>query len=397
MFMFLFAWALPISFVPLNAAALPIHIVGISRELAMAAPISAEMGSALVTAIVAGWLSDRIGWQYPVFFGLAFSLAGAVTSYAAPNFELFLVSRALTGLGYGLAWMGIQALVVHHAAPAVMTSSVANITASIFTGYLLGTLVGGVLADLVGYALVFLAGAGALALPSVYALIFLRPYMAESQPHAAGTATTGVSGRGGLLRNVDFCALLFGSVAPFSIAQVSLLYYAVPIFLHTAGFGTSEIGFVLAMYSTIFVFLAPPIARKIDRRENKKVFVLAGGIIGSLALSGLYFAPNIAGVVAAAALLALASSVGSAAQTSYALQLDQVRAAGVGLATGLQRSADKFGQMLGPLIVGALYSVASLPTALALIGAFYVLATFLFFVIAKRSSAAPIVHPQPHG
>jgi MFS family permease len=387
MFMFLLSWALPISFVPLNAAALPAHLFNIPHQLAMAAPISAEMGSALLTAILAGWLSDRVGWHVPVFLGLGFSFAGALTSYFSPSFEVFVISRALTGLGYGLTWMGIQALVVHHTTSAVMTTSIANITASIFTGYMLGTVAGGFLADAAGFASVFLVGAASLALPAAYAFVFLRAYWREPEGRLRNKRAPAGTAAIGLLRSADFSAVLFACIAPFSIAQVSLLYYAVPVFLNAVGFGTAEIGSVLAMYSAIFVFLAPPIARRIDKQEKKKIFVLAGGLLGSLALSSLYLAPGVTGVVIATAALALASSIGSAAQTSYALQLDSVRSAGSGLATGLQRSADKFGQMLGPLIVGGLYSVTSLPIALAWIGLFYFAATLIFFLSARPADA----------
>ena len=387
MFMFLFTWALPLSFVPLNAAALPIRVLDIPLQLAMAAPISAEMFCALLTAAFAGWLSDKAGWQVPTFLGLALSFAGALASYNASSFELFVGARALTGLGYGFAWVGIQALVVGYTAAGVMTFSVANMTAAIFTGHMLGTFTGGWLADVLGFAGVFLFGAFALVFPAAYVLGFLRIYFRKPIRPLQTPSTRGIAGIGPLLRNRNFTALLLASVIPFSIAQVSLLYYAVPIILNATGLPTSEIGSVIALYSAIFVFLAPAIARRIDTKEQKKNFVVIGGLLGSLALSSLFIIPGLPGVIFSTAVLALASSIGGAAQTSYALQLKAVRAAGIGLATGIQRSADKLGQMLGPLVIGAMYTSAGLTTALALTGAFYLLMTFVFLLLARSSDS----------
>ncbi len=385
MFMFLFTWALPLSFVPLNAAALPALAIHIPPQLAMAAPISVEMLCALVTAALAGWISDKAGWQVPTFAGLALSFSGAIAAHYAGNFEAFVLSRALTGLGYGFAWMGIQALVVGRTPANVMTFSVANMTAGIFTGHMLGTFAGGWIAQLVGFQGVFLFGAVALLLPALYAATFLRIYFGGArrsvQIHAKGAANIGK-----LIRSAKFTLLIMTSVVPFSIAQVGLLYYAVPVILNNAGIPTSEIGAVIALYSSIFVFSAPLFGRYIDRRSEMRRVVAIGGFLGSAALLSFFVIPGLSGVVVATAALALASSIGGAAQTSYALQLSVARSAGIGFTTGIQRASDKLGQMLGPIVIGSLYTMTTLTTALAVIGAVYLLCTFVFFVTAKSSS-----------
>jgi predicted MFS family arabinose efflux permease len=389
MFMFLFTWALPLSFVPLNAAALPALAIHVPPQLAMAAPISVEMLCALMTAALAGWISDKAGWQVPTFVGLALSFIGAITAHYAGSFETFVLSRALTGLGYGFAWMGIQALVVGRTPANVMTFSVANMTAGIFTGHMLGTFAGGWIAQLVGFQGVFLFGAIALLLPTLYAATFLRVYFhgAHRSLHIAEKAAANI---GKLVRSRQFILLIMTSVVPFSIAQVGLLYYAVPIILNRSGLPTSEIGAVIALYSSIFVFSAPLLARLIDRRSEKRNVVTIGGLLGGAALLSLFVIPGLMGVVVATAALAFASSIGGAAQTSYALQLSAARSAGIGFTTGIQRASDKLGQMLGPIVIGGLYTITTLTTALAIIGAVYLVCTFLFFATARRSSGSVV-------
>jgi predicted MFS family arabinose efflux permease len=187
-----------------------------------------------------------------------------------------------------------------------------------------------------------------------------------------------------LFRDRSFVALLIASIVPFSIAQVGFLYYAMPLFLHDRGEATSTIGTVLAVYSVVYVFAAPRLAQFVDTHAGKKGFVALGGLVGGGALLVLLALPNLYGVVIATVILAIASSIGGAAQTSYALQLAAVRVAGPGFATGLQRSADKFGQMLGPLIVGSLYAGHGLITALVLTGAFYIVATAFYWLAARE-------------
>jgi predicted MFS family arabinose efflux permease len=382
MFLFLFSWALPLSFVPIVAAALPKYFDTVRPEMASALPISAEMLCALATAALSGWLSDRVGWHVPTLAGFALSAVAAIVSGTSTNFEMFVVGRALTGLGYGLSWMGIQALVVRNAPQDTVTFGIANMTAGIFTGHMLGSFAGGWFSEIAGYSGVFFLMALVLIIPFLYAIIVLKPYFFAPERVTANriASATSVS----LFRNVSFLSLLIASIIPFSIAQVGFLYYALPLYLHANGAPNSIIGAILALYSVIFVFSAPAIAKLADRYAAKKLFVLAGGIIGSAALMVLFALPNIAGVVVTTVALAVASSIGGAAQTSYAMQIDVVRRAGAGLATGIQRAADKLGQMMGPLIVGGLYAQHGLVNAVALTGVLYLVAIGCFAFAARR-------------
>src|SRR3546814_11605730 len=71
MFGFLFAMALPLSFLPIYARSLLASAdLGQSAALLMALPIAVEMGCGLLTALLAGRWTDRRGWQWPVLAGL---------------------------------------------------------------------------------------------------------------------------------------------------------------------------------------------------------------------------------------------------------------------------------------------------------------------------------------
>ena len=113
-FAFVFAWALPLSFLPLKMRSLGGELFGLPADLVLALPISAEMACALITAIVAGRLSDVWGWHRPFLIGLLLSALGGALAALAPDELTFILARGLTGLGYGLSWMGIQAFVVQN-------------------------------------------------------------------------------------------------------------------------------------------------------------------------------------------------------------------------------------------------------------------------------------------
>jgi predicted MFS family arabinose efflux permease len=133
--------------------------------------------------------------------------------------------------------------------------------------------------------------------------------------------------------------------------------------------------------------------RLADQSSSKKQWIVAGGLIGSAGMLSLYFASGILAATAAVVMLALASCFAGGAQTAYMLGLDNVQRYGAAGATSVMRAADKFGQMLGPLLVGGLFASMGISGGLALTGAVYLFATLAFLLLAPGFSRAR----QPDG
>ncbi|WP_207457410.1 MFS transporter [Azospirillum sp. SYSU D00513] len=411
-FTFLLAWALPLSFIPLQMQTLYEPLFGLPRQVMMALPISLEMLCALFTALLAGALTDRRGWHVPFLAGLAISILGALLAWNADTAVSFILCRGVVGLGYGLAWMGIQGFVFQHGTQATRAQGVTNLMAGIFAGHICGTAIGAMLAEQIGFTPVFLLSAGAMLVPLAFAFAFMRPYMHGPLPAAtpaavpasvpvSGTAAAPAEARVGLravLFDRNFLALLLCSVVPFSIAQVGLLYYSLPIYLADLGVNQSNIGRILMIYGLSVIYIAPMISRIVDRTPRKKAFIAAGGLIGSTGLVWLYVNHGMPAMVLAVFMLSLGSCLSGGAQSAFALNLKSVQAYGTGKAMGFQRAADKLGQMLGPLIVGALFTSVGIEVGLAVTGAIYLAATLLFLAVAGErplwSRLAPRV-PEP--
>lgn len=129
-------------------------------------------------------------------------------------------------------------------------------------------------------------------------------------------------------------------------------------------------------------------ARLADQSAYKKHWIVAGGLVGSAGLLSLYFASGIVAAALSVVLLALASCLAGGAQTAYMLSLDNVQRYGAGGATSVMRAADKFGQMLGPLMVGGLFASLGISGGLAVTGAVYLAATLAFLFVAPRLHTA---------
>ena len=182
MFGFLFAWALPLGFLPLFARSLPADGLSLPPNIMIALPISAEMACGSVAALCAGRLSDLKSWRVPVLIGLALSGAGMLACLAAATLPQFILARGLVGLGYGLTWMGLQGLVVSRSPADCRGRNMTGLIAGLFAGHLSGAAVGAMLMEQLGPHAVFVAGAVALLPPLAGVLLLLRPYNGGAHP-----------------------------------------------------------------------------------------------------------------------------------------------------------------------------------------------------------------------
>lgn len=386
MFGFLFAWALPLGFLPLYARSLSTGGLDLPPNLMMALPISVEMGCGLLTALLAGGLTDRKGWHVPVLAGLGVSFLGLVACAAAPSLPWFSAARGLVGLGYGLTWMGLQGFVVTSSPAQYRGRNMTGVIAGLFAGHLSGAAVGAMLMEQLGFRAVFVVGAVMLVLPLVGVLVLMRPYMERAAARAravAPRARARLSETLSLLCTRDFGLLLLGSVIPFSIAQVGLLSFALPLYLEAEGVAASSIGRVLMIYGVCVIYLGPVMGRMVDRSDSgKKYWIVIGGVVGSAGMLGLYFNSGLLAASCAVLMLALASCFSGASQSPYMLALPDVQRYGAAGATSVLRAADKLGQMAGPLVVGAMFGAAGMGAGLAITGVIYLVATLLFLAFA---------------
>lgn len=390
MFGFLFALALPLSFLPLYARSLLAPGVTVdSAAFLVALPIAAEMGCGLLTALLAGRLTDRRGWQWPVLAGLLVSVAGNLVCALATSLPSFTAARGLVGLGYGLTWMGLQGFIVIRSPAAYRGRNMAAVIAGLFAGHLSGAAVGAMLMEQSGPAVVFISGAGLLALPAIGVFTLMWPYRHQQASRApslaAGYGVRSWRALRQLLATRDFGMLLAGCVIPFSIAQVGLLTYALPLYMEAWGGTPAGTGRILMLYGLCVIYVGPYMGRLADRSPCKKCWIAAGGLVGSAGLLSLYFMDGVLAAASAVVLLALASCMAGGAQAAYMLSLDTVQRYGAGGSTSIMRGADKFGQMLGPLMVGGLFASMGMSGGLALTGLVYLVATLAFIVFAPRA------------
>ena len=407
-FGFVFAWALPLSFLPLKMRGFGGELLGLPADVVLALPISVEMGCALITAVIAGRLADSWGWYRPFVAGLLLSALGGVLAAMAPDGATFVAARGLTGLGYGLSWMGLQAFVIQKCPEERRGQALSNLMAGILAGFIAGTAVGGILAEQFGFDPVLLATGILAIVPLIVARIVLGDYLhlppraAQDpvQPAVSGQPVTAApsprAGWGRLFRSPEYMGVLLFSVVPFSIAQVGLLYFAVPLYLNMIGASASDAGRILMVYGVVVILLGPQLSRLIDRSRAKLAIVVFGGLIGGAGLLALLVDLGLGGILLAATLLSLSSALIEPARAAFVLRLPVVREVGLASAFGLQRAADKFGQMIGPLVIALSFGASEIVQRVAFVGMGFILASLMLaaLILLRRATGQAASVPR---
>ncbi len=385
-FLYAFAMALSMSFLPIYANALYVPIAGLSREIVIGLPISAEMLCVAISLVLSGYWLDRQGWFFPFITGVIITGVGmALCGIAETTMEL-ITYRGCVGFGYGLALMATQSVVVNLTSLQNRSSAVASLEAGYFSGFISSTAVGGMLAEKIGYRGVFFVGSLLVLMSIVFVVTFLmQTRKAGQQPAKAAVKEEAQTGVAGLFTDRVFMGSLLLSAIPSALCLVGFLYFASPLLLAELGVKQSNIARLMMPYGLCMVYIAPMISRWVDGIQNKRIPVVMGGFLGGLALLSFLFLNSVALFVVVLVLFALSGGMSYGARISTISESPAVKAVGAGKALGVFNSLERIGNTAGPIAVGGMITAFGLTAAISNLGIIYLLGTILFFVVARKA------------
>jgi predicted MFS family arabinose efflux permease len=388
-FLFLLGIDMCISFLPLYMKTLPIPELGLSHEMVLGLPISVEMLFVGVALLATGPWIDRRGWHEPFWLGLGAALGGTVWSALAPDALHFIASRGLVGLGYGAFIMAAQGFIVRQTDRGSKAQGMAQLWAGVFAGSICGGAAGAMMAERVGFRPVLLAGTVILVCAGAYALTFLRRTMARPTFCAL---TSGGPAKGHLtparalrfLTNRDVFGLVALSSIPASLAFVGFMYYFSPIYLADLGQSQSDIGRVYMLYGVCLIYVAPYLAKFLDRAGNQKFLIFLSGATGCLGFTTYYFFGGLEATALTALLLGVSGSLD--ASRAFVLKLRASHELGEGTAMSLFNSVGRTGQIVGPMLFGWLLLTFGMPDAVTYFGMGYLAITVLFTLCTRSET-----------
>nr|CBX28314.1 hypothetical protein N47_G36380 [uncultured Desulfobacterium sp.] len=243
LFLFVFAEALSISFLPLYAEEIYRPLWGFGKEVIIGLPISAFMLFTALSFPVGGALSDTIGYRKSFAFGALITATGLFLTGTANDIIYLILYRCIVGAGFGIVFITAQNYIVSTTSMSNRAEGMAIFLSAFYGGTLCGSAIGGMVAERIGYRILFYSGA-IIALAAVFFIYF---FIFDQD-------RTGKNSEDGklfkqfksflpfprdiikLLSNRNFAALTFLQSIPNKICLIGFVYYIAPTFFKKFGF-----------------------------------------------------------------------------------------------------------------------------------------------------------------
>jgi MFS family permease len=340
--------------------------------------LAATALSTMAVSLPAGALADRLGARLLTIVAGWLMAAAMLVEAFAPSFSVLLLARLLFGAGYGIVWTAGLAWL---AGVSREGSGLGTTVACSGVGGILGPVVAGALAGIIGLAAPFyLAALVFVAITALMSILRLPSPAPEPAPvgfrHSAG----------GMLRNLGIVA----ATAAVVIAGLtwSVSYLIGPQQLHAGGISTTTIGLVLSAAAAVFV-----IGSMATTSFGAKA-IRARWILLAIVAAAAAFVPGIlsSAPIAITAMICAAAIARSVLWTvCYPLAARGAKQIGVGAGAvmGFLQAVWATTSVLSPLAAGALAGVASPPAvyALTLVGCLAVLGGTVAWLYRRRLSA----------
>jgi predicted MFS family arabinose efflux permease len=340
-----------------------------------------------LTLVPAGYLSRRFGARRLMYCGLLLSACGVLSLAAHLGFGAIALGRALSGIGQGMLFIGVQSYILAVSSPERRTQGAAIIVFGFQGGMIAGTAIGSLLVTYMGPNAVFLL-AGVLGLASaVYTLLLVPTLVVQPLEAAAGNLVIAVRHlardiaevvtSGGFLKAI----LMIG--VPAKAVLTGIVVFALPLILAQRQYPQDDIGQIIMVYG-ICVLLASSYASRLVDRTGRSGTALAWGAAASglgLVLIGLSPATLIGGVmlIAGVAVVGLAHGCINAPIVTHVAELDIANRIGIDSATAAYRFLERVGHAIGPVLVAQLLFFSGQGSgAVAWVGAAVVVLGLLF-------------------
>lgn len=383
-FYFIMAQSFSISFLPMLVDSLYEPFFGMSRELVLGLPISIFMFFFAVSMPLAGVLCDTKGWFKPMIAGIILNTAGLVLTGLAQDILQLIIFRSLSGIGFGIVLVASQQFVFENTTSFNRAVGMAAYVAAYFGGDICGTVIGGMLANRIGYANVFFVSA----VFSLFALIYLLAVFKRDAMAAGGSLAKEPFRTGqffAVLKDREFVTLTFLQAIPAKIILIGVLFYYVPLYLRSIGVPQATIGRVIMGYGLVLIIMGPVISKTMNRIAWRKTSIIIGGMLTGLSMIIFHFFTGFTPLLIVVLMIGLSHAFSVSSQSSLVTELDVVKNMGVGSGMGLFRFWERIGNIAGPLLMGVLIVNNGYEQSLVIMGAISAVCSLVYLLFHLRT------------
>ena len=326
---------------------------------------------------LAGFIADRSGMKLTLLAGLGVFIFGSLL-YLIINPKLLLLVRFIQGLGAAaLSTVSISLVAKYFAQSRGRAFGIYNAIKGV--GYVIAPALGGFIIHARGFAMIFVVSA---AVGGVALLLSLLLPSDAANAAEIDDDDGKVSFREFILIFKEPRLLPIYAVIVINMFLVGILFGFLPVYLHGIGYTPLQSGWMVSV-TTLSYLLIQPFAGYLADKMNIRLTVAVGLTLAALSIIAVTFTTGVALVGVA---MAAGIGVGTVWTNSDALVGALVDPRKLGASMGAAQSFKEFGDMVGPLLIGALTQAFGVRTGFVSCGT---LALVLLVVLASVTRNQP--------
>jgi MFS family permease len=367
LFLFVVGEGLNKSFLPLFIESADNPIPGVSTSVAISLPIAAYLLAIAVASPFTGQLISMFGQRGLFLIGIVPAALSHLGMVFADNVVQIIGLRTMTGVGYALATIACLEYVLDRVGTKGRTKGIGAFVAVVVGGTFVGTALGGIIADRLGYSTVFFIS---FALVVIAGLLGLRLISGSSLGSSEQRSLLSFSDIRLVLSQPSLMLLMIGVTVPMNVLMAAFLWFLVPLVMASIGSTAAETARTLMVYYLVILLGSPAVARVSARGVKNWALVGFGSVISAVIL----LLPAWSTTVLTMSLAVLIVGIGHAAirgsQIDLALQIAETELPDAGRDPVLAaiRTLERLGSLVGLLVVAVLVARFDFNVALAAIG-----------------------------
>ena len=313
-----------------------------------------------------------------------------------PDFYIVLAARALSGIGQGMLFIGVQSYILLTSAENRKTQGAAIIVFGFQGGMVSGMAIGSLLVTQMGPSGVFILAASIAAVMAIYTVVIVPQVSQRAMLGAGQGGTLRVLFRdlSQVLRSFDFLRTMILIGIPAKAVLTGVIIFALPVLMEQAHYAQEDIGQILMIYAAAVMIASGYVSRIVDRTGKTDYTLFTGSLISGAGLILIGFlgwgpvsALSLNGTVHTLLLIAGVTIVGlahgfiNAPVVTHVANSRLAAATGESSATAAYRFLERIGHVAGPIIVGQLFLIGGqTTTVVAWIGAAVMGLSLLFLI-----------------
>ena len=323
---------------------------------------------------VAGFIADRRGMKLTLLAGLVIFILGTLLFLIISPTLLILV-RFIQGLGAAaLSTVSITLVATYFPTRRGQAFGIYNAIKG--AGYVVAPALGGFLAHSYGFPMIFVVSAGV----GLIALVLSLLLPGDRAAHAAlADDDDDISFTQFFLIFKEPRLLPIYAVIVINMFLVGILFGFLPVYLYAIGYTPLQSG-TLVSIATVSYLLVQPVAGWLADRVAVQLTVLIGLL---LAAAGIIVVTFTSGIPLIVTVVLAGIGIGTVWTNSDTLVSTLAKENQLGASIGAAQSFKEFGDMVGPLLVGALTQVFGVRVGFVTCGA---VAVVLLGVLARAPS-----------